>query len=73
VIAVRDETAEESELEGIEEMLENTALALAGTTMGAYFANILRMRHHVKNFLINIFTLLSGLFTKFKQRAKNHK
>ena len=69
-IDLRDDYDEETELEGMQEMLENLALALGGTTIGAYFADFLRMRHHVKALFVGLLALLTGTFAKMRQKTK---
>ena len=68
LLTTRDSEGEGNKLEGVEKNLENLALALGGTALGAYCAKIFRLRHHLKTLLLAIFTLITGLITKFTSR-----
>jgi hypothetical protein len=67
IITLKDENSQETQLEGIKEVLENMGLMLGGTTLGAYFAYVLRLRHNLKALLSAIVTLIVR-FTKKPQR-----
>jgi len=43
---------------------------LGGTTLGAYFASILRIRHHLKTLFVAATALIAGLIHKKKKPAK---
>ena len=56
-------------MEGFEELIENLGLMLGGTTLGAYFASILRIRHHLKTLFVAATALIAGLIHKKKKPA----
>jgi hypothetical protein len=70
MVSLRDDGKDESELEDIEEMLENLVLTLGGTTIGAYFAKVLHLRHYLKELFLGIFAMLAGAFTKLRSKKK---
>jgi hypothetical protein len=54
----------------MEELMENLGLILGATTFGAYFANIFRLRHHIKSFLAYIAIFITTLLAKKKKNGK---
>jgi hypothetical protein len=70
VVDLRDENSEENELEGMEKLLENIFLALGGTTAGAYFSDVLRMRHHLRTLMTTFLAFMAGTFAKIKKNKK---
>ena len=56
----------------MEELLENIGLALGGTTVGAYFVHVLRLRHNMKALFLSATGLLAGCIARFRGRHKKN-
>jgi predicted esterase YcpF (UPF0227 family) len=53
-------------LENIQELLENLGLTLGGTTIGAYFARIIRIRHLFRTVFCAAAVFFMNLLNKIK-------
>ena len=68
IINLIDDTGPADNLEGIEELLENIGLALGGTTIGAYFANFIHIRHLFKPLYLVIVLSFMKIVNRIKPK-----